>query len=169
MPDAPTRYYWDANVFLTYIHQVPERTPDLDALLDAARDGKIEIFTSTLSIVEVAFGAEEELGGNMSGEIESAIEKLWVSPSPIKLVDFSPLIGRIARKLIRQARERGWSLKPADAIHLATAQQMAVTRFHTYEKGKLDKYELIIGFTVEEPRAAEPQLPTMGRADDPNQ
>lgn len=85
------------------------------------------------------------------------------------MVDFSPLIGRIARKLIRQARERGWSLKSADAIHLATAQQMAVTGFHTFEKGKLDKYGPICGFTVEEPRAAEPQLPTMGRADDPNQ
>ena len=168
MPDAPPRYYWDANVFLGYIHQVPERTPDIDALLDA-RDRKIEIVTSTLSIVEVAFGAEEELGGNMSVEIEGAIEKLWVSPSPIKMVDFSPLIGRVARRLIRQARERGWSLKPADAIHLGTAQQMAVTRFHTFEKGKLDKYGPICGFTVQEPQAAEPQLPTMGRADDPNQ
>lgn len=169
MPDAPPRYYWDANVFLSYIHQVPERTPDIDALLDAARDHKIEIVTSTLSIVEVAFGAEEEFGGNMSVEIEGAIEKLWASPSPIKMVDFSPLIGRVARRLIRQARERGWSLKPADAIHLGTAQQMVATRFHTFEKGKLDKYGPICGFTVQEPQAAEPQLPTMGRADDPNQ
>lgn len=99
MLDAPPRYYWDANVFLSYIHQVLERAPDIDALLDAARDRKVEIVTSTLSIVEVAFGAEEELGGNMSAEIESAIEKLWVSPSPVKMVDFSPLIGRIARKV----------------------------------------------------------------------
>jgi predicted nucleic acid-binding protein len=169
MPDAPPRYYWDANVFLSYIHEMGDRTAEIDALLDATREGKLEIVTSTLSIVEVAFGAEEELGGAMSPEIESAIDNLWIPPSPIRLVDFSPLLGRNARRLIRQARERGWSLKPADAIHLATAQQMAVKQFHTYERSKLDKYGPLCEFRVEEPRATQLQLPGTGRVEDPNQ
>ena len=86
-----------------------------------------------------------------------------------RLDDFSPLIGRIARTLIRQARELGWNLNPADAIYLATAQQMAATWFHPLEKEKLDKYGPIFGFTVEEPQAMEPHLTTMGRTHDPNQ
>jgi hypothetical protein len=45
---------------------------------------------------------------------------------------------------------------------------MTVEKFHTYEKTKLDKFGPLCGSTVEEPQAAEPQLPTMGRAEDPN-
>lgn len=82
MPEAPPRYYWDANVFLTYIHLVPERAPDIDALLDAARDRKIEVVTSTLSIVEVAFGAEEELGENMSAEMRTRSRSCGSLPHP---------------------------------------------------------------------------------------
>ncbi len=165
MGEVPSLFYWDANIFLSYINQVPERTPDLDALFEEARDGAIEIMSSTLSIVEVAFAAEEQLGGPLSEEIEDGIESLWHVPSPVKLVEFSTLIARRARRLIRRAREQGWSLKPADAIHLATAEQMAVDEFHTYEKIKLDKFGPICGFSVREPLAQQPQLPTQGESD----
>lgn len=57
---------------------------------------------------------------------------------------------------MREALSKGWSLKPYDAIHLATAARLRVARFHTYEEGKLDKYGLLIGCTVQKPFA--PQL-----------
>jgi predicted nucleic acid-binding protein len=127
MADVASRFYWDANVFLSYVNQLPGRTPDLDALLEQARSRRIEIISSTLTIVEVAFAAEEQLGGPLSPEIEDGIDSLWRAPSPAKLVEFSTIIARRARELIRLTRERGWSLKPADAIHLATAQQWQST------------------------------------------
>lgn len=169
MDDALPSYYWDAAVFLSYINQLADRVPDIDALLDAAQKGEVQILTSTLSIVEVAFGAQEQFNDQeVAAEVEDDIEKLWLSPSPIKMVEFSPIVARDARSLIRTARGQGWGLKPADAIHLATAQQLKVQKFHTYEKSKLDKYGPLCGFDVEEPRATQPQLPTMGRSQDPN-
>ena len=49
-----------------------------------------------------------------------------------------------------------WSLKPMDAIHLATAQHLSVDAFHTYD-GKLEKYQPGLGLKIEEPYA--PVLP----------
>jgi predicted nucleic acid-binding protein len=158
-PEINVSLYWDANVFLNYLNGVPDLMPDLDALLDAAQRGGILILTSTLSIVEVAFAASEQLGGPMSDHIEAAINDLWMPPSPVRLVEFSAVVARSARSLMREARARAWSLKPNDAIHLATARQMGVAKFNTYERATLDKYGALCGFTVEPPRAAQPQLP----------
>jgi predicted nucleic acid-binding protein len=159
MPEVNVSCYWDANVFLNYVNGVPDHMPDLDALLDAGQRGEILILTSTISIVEVAFAASEQLGGPMNDDAEAAIDDLWMPPSPIRLVEFSAVVARGARSLMREARGRGWSLKPNDAIHLATARQMGVAKFNTYEKVTLDKYGALCGFTVEPPKAAQRQLP----------
>ena len=58
MPDKNT--YWDANPFLSYVNQYPERMATLDALLDTAAGGGIKIYTSAISQVEVAFAASEQ-------------------------------------------------------------------------------------------------------------
>jgi predicted nucleic acid-binding protein len=44
-----------------------------------------------------------------------------------------------ARTLMRQALLQGWSLKPPDAIHLASAQWLEVEEPHTYDD-KLPRY-----------------------------
>ena len=65
MPDDRTFIYWDANVFLSYIDGDPARLPTLDAILaDSANpESLVQIATSTLSIVEVAFAIEEKTKG----------------------------------------------------------------------------------------------------------
>ena len=59
MPAEAARrlYYADANVLLAYVGNEPGRADIVEALLDEARRGVIEIITSVLSIAEVAFGA----------------------------------------------------------------------------------------------------------------
>ncbi|MCH8195349.1 MAG: type II toxin-antitoxin system VapC family toxin, partial [Chloroflexi bacterium] len=42
---------------------------------------------------------------------------------------------------------RGWKLKPADSVHLATAKSLGVREFHTYDK-QLSKYGSVIGFEI---------------------
>jgi predicted nucleic acid-binding protein len=59
---------------------------------------------------------------------------------------------------MRSALAQGWSLKPIDAIHLGTAIRLQVDAFHTYDRG-LDKYAARAGFPIQEPIAAQPQLP----------
>ena len=154
MPELPI-VYWDANVFLSYINGDADRLPDIDALL-ANSGAEFQIVTSALSIVEVAFGKLEQDGRALDEETERKINALWEPPSPIRLAEFYPLLAHEARALIRQAIPRGWSLKPADAMHLATARRVAATAFHTYDD--LARYRDLIGIPIEVPRPAQPEL-----------
>ena len=61
MPDEPRRIYWDANVPLSYINGVAERVPIIDELFRQARAGEIELLTSAISRVEIAFVQSEEM------------------------------------------------------------------------------------------------------------
>src|SRR5207302_316632 len=119
--------------------------------------GKLEIVTSTLSITEVAFGAEEVIGQPLDETLEDQIDAFWDDPSTIKLREFDRIIAREARTLIRAARSTGWSLKPADAIHLASAKMVVASEIHTYD-ASLFKYAELIGISVREPYTDQLQL-----------
>jgi predicted nucleic acid-binding protein len=62
-----------------------------------------------------------------------------------------------ARSLLRRSAEIGRSLKPMDAIHLATAELMQVAEFHTTD-GKLKNWN-DLGFPVQDPYTPRPKLP----------
>lgn len=160
MPDNAV--YWDSNVFLSYIDGVPDRLRTLDALLESSASGGIKIYTATISVAEVAFAASERQQGALDPATEQKIDNLWRVNGPATLVDFHIGIGMPARNLIRNAIPRGWSLKPYDAVHLATAQWLSETgitvgEFHTYDKA-LVKYGAIVGFKICEPYILQPGL-----------
>jgi predicted nucleic acid-binding protein len=158
MPDEPRRVYWDANVPLSYLNGVPDRVPILDELFRKARAKEIELITSSISRVEVAYIQSERQAGVLDEQTEEAIAALWSPPSPIKTVEFYDLIGDKARELMRQGISQGWGkLKPMDAIHLATAQQMAVAELHTY-CDRLLKWTNALGFPVTEPQTTQTVL-----------
>lgn len=75
----------------------------------------------------------------------------------MKLAEFHEVIGRDARTLMRRAIASGNSLKPLDAIHLATAARLKVVEFHTYDQ-RLFKYTGIVGFSITEPAVVQPRL-----------
>ena len=61
---------------------------------------------------------------------------------------------------MRAAIEKGWSLKPADALHLATAHQLKAKEFHTYDEGLKKFVELTDNqFTIAAPISSAPHLP----------
>ena len=152
---AVPRYYLDACSLLAMIDGEPIGKT-VEAVLVEATEGKIEVFTSVVSITEVAFSKIEQDKKKLSPEAEAKINKLWEPPSPVKLVDVHELISKNARELIRDAVEKGLSLKPMDAIHLVTAQQMSVTEFYTLDK-KLPKFTTVVGFKILEPHS-QPSL-----------
>ena len=152
------RIYWDSCVPLSYVNGVPDRLPTIDELLRHARREELELVTSVLSITEVAFAASEQAGGALDPEVEENIDSLWSPDSPIALVEFHDLIAREARGLIRQGIGQDWGkLKPADAIHLATARRLEVDRFHTYDD-RLLKWNGVAGFPVTRPEVAQGML-----------
>jgi len=147
----PRRYYWDACVFLTYINGVPDRVPIIDDFMSRSRRGEIEIVTSVLSQVGVAFAVQEKTAGLLDQTVEEKIDRMWADRKAIKLAEFHPLLYREARGLIRFAMQNGWSLKPPDAIHLATAKRLQVSEIHTYERSAWNKYEPQLGIKICEP------------------
>jgi predicted nucleic acid-binding protein len=158
MPDEPRRIYWDANVPLSYINGIADRVPVIDELFRHARAGEIELLTSAISRVEIAFAESEKDAAALDTETEKRINDLWAPPSPIKTVEFYDQIGDRARSLMRQGISQGWGqLKPIDAIHLATAQQMAVAEFHTY-CDRLQRWDGKLGFPVHEPQTTQTVL-----------
>ncbi|MBI2867754.1 MAG: type II toxin-antitoxin system VapC family toxin [Chloroflexi bacterium] len=159
MPSVKRPIYWDANVWLCYINGDPDRLPILDALLadSGSKNGAIEIITSALSQVEVAFGKAEQDKKALDTETERQIDALWADRSTLKVAEYHDRIGKEARQFIRLALTKGWSLKPMDAIHLATAKLLQCVEFHTYDE-RLLKFSNDIGFPVIEPYVQQPKL-----------
>lgn len=125
---AEARIYWDANVLLSYIDGDQERLPPIEELLRRGRAGEIELVTSTLTQVEVAFAASEREAAELDDEIETAIDELWLPGSPIKVVELHAAVARQARALMRSELAAGRSgLSASDAIHLATRSRWAQT------------------------------------------
>ena len=161
MPDTRRVVYWDSNVFLSYVNQIADRMPVLDALLkdSASADQPVTLYTTELSRVEVAFGASEQQSQALDPQVEQIIDNLWRNPGPVTLVEHHGIISQEARTLMRNAIARGWSLKPFDAVHLATAKWLSsidlkVEEFHTYDK-TLQKYEPLVGFPIIKPRTLQ--------------
>ncbi len=164
MPGSPEIVYWDADAFLSYINEHPDRVAILERLLSlsATSDSSITIYTSTLSHVEVAFAASEQNNQALDREQERRIGDLWNDPNAVVSVEVHQDIIVRARSLIRASITRGWSLKPADAIHLATAQWLshtgtAISEFHTYDN-RLSKFSEIVEFEIIEPYTNQPSL-----------
>src|SRR5580698_4394612 len=109
MPD-PNRFYWDACVFLAAVNGETDRVPHIDALMDAASKGEILIFTSTVSIVEVSFAAQERSQQALDKATETRISQLWEPGTPIRLVEFYELVANEAHDLMRQSLPKGWRL-----------------------------------------------------------
>jgi predicted nucleic acid-binding protein len=75
-PQKP-RIYWDSNVFLSYINGLSDRLPEIETLLLEAEKDTIELLTSTLSIVEVAYATAEKDQHALDDQTEERINKLW--------------------------------------------------------------------------------------------
>ena len=164
MPNNRKIVYWDACCFLSYINEIADRLPVLDALLGASvsESGDIKLYTSELSKIEVAFSLVEQKQQALDAETEQRIEKLWTDPDALALVEYHDGIGPTAKDLMRYAITRPWSLKPLDAVHLATAKWLsergiAVDEFHTYDES-LFKWASIVGFDILRPHTPQPPI-----------
>jgi predicted nucleic acid-binding protein len=159
MPGEPLLIYLDACVLLSYIDGDEDRLPIIDELFRRARAGELELITSVLSQIEVAFSSTEKEQQALSAEVETMIDQLWLPASPVETVELFDQIAWRARGLIRQAMSRGESLKPPDAIHLATAERLRASQLFSYDTG-LPKFADLIEIPIGAPH--NPQEPITG-------
>lgn len=113
------RIYWDSCVFIHAIQQTQEFQTVLEAILDEARAGSLVIVTSALTLAEVR-GAGSETD-------EATIDDMFRQDYIVVRVLDPPLASR-ARRL---GRDHG--IKPADAIHVATAIDLGAEVMHTMD------------------------------------
>lgn len=158
MPEPARRVYWDADVLISWLEDNPERAPMIGLLLDDARAGELEIVTSVLATVEVAFTRSEKMTRTLDPDFEARIADLWAPGGPVKQVELYPLVAVRARNLIREGVSRGWTgLRANDAVHIATAEQLGVAEMHSYD-AQLQRYSEILGFPICEPRSEQPRI-----------
>lgn len=155
----PRRIYFDANVFLAYISDEPDRADIVQSILAEGARGEIEIITSVVTIAEVAYGAEESQTG-LNEEGEKAIDELWLPKSPVTLVDVSETLSRKSRSIIRAAKSDGVrGVRSVDALHLASAQIHQCDVIFTYEDEKTRaRWQQLTNISVTEPVTDAPQL-----------
>ena len=156
MPNESNRLYWDACCFLHYLNQEVNYIDTLDRLLIGASnsDGTLVIVTSIISKVEVAFVTQEQVKRTLSSDEERKIDQMWGDTSAILLTELHDSIALEARRLIRDATTQKPTLvlKPADAIHLATAIHLNVAEFQTYDPKLLNPaYAAMAGIKIGQP------------------
>lgn len=130
----PVRLYWDSCAWLALINREPARLPDVDAIYSHARRGNLELWTSTLSIVEAnrltsEVGRPKPIPSASLATIDRVLSQPFVKPISLDIE-----VAKLARKLVRETPRLG---KKADAIHLAAAIKWNIPTFHTYDNDDL--------------------------------
>lgn len=109
-------YFIDAIKYRAGVSIDPDRSKDIGyirACLLAARDGEIEVITSTLTIAEV-----RRAEGTPDDNVKKLIRSVLTSGRFVKLAEVTQGIGERARDL---HWDYGINLSGADAVHVATA------------------------------------------------
>lgn len=131
---SPTKIYWDSCAWLGLINGEPKRKPDLDAVYGLAKRGVLELWTSTIAIVEVnRLESEMNTSRPITTDGDRIIDGILFQPF-VKLVGMDTLVAKRARALLRNTP--GLTKRP-DAMHLATAILWNIPLFHTYDGNDL--------------------------------
>lgn len=130
----PVKIYWDTCAWLALINEEAGRKPDVDAVYSQARAGRVELWTSNMSIVEAnRLEAEMQQAKPIPPDSLAILDGLFFQPF-VKLVPVDTDIAKRARKLIRETPRLRVK---ADAIHLASAMRWSIPVLHTYDGSDL--------------------------------
>jgi predicted nucleic acid-binding protein len=147
--------YWDSDCFLGWLQAEDDKEKECRAVLEAAKDGKVLIVTSALTLAEVLMlkGKKPIPSGN-----RAKVEAFFRS-------DFI-VVRNISRRIAELGRGLVWDHKiaPKDALHVATALDARLPLFNTFDARLINKWRRANAFTmiVERPQVAEPKLPFGG-------
>lgn len=117
--------YWDSDAFLGWFQEEPGKVELCEGTLERAKAGELVIVTSTLTITEV----------------------LWKRNSPPVTKDKATIVRRffrrsyirvrnVTRSVAESAQDLVWdkSIRPKDAIHVATALEANASVLETFDE-----------------------------------
>lgn len=139
--------YWDSSVFIASIREEPNRADICENIINDARAGRCEIYTSMMTLTEVVKRRPKEnpIDPQTEATITAFFRNTFIKPVP---VDF--IIATRARRLIW---DFPW-LGARDALHIATALQLNILVLEHYDDDDIGKVadrvekEKLTGFPV---------------------
>lgn len=146
--EKKVRICWDSCVFLHRIQRTPDKIAILEQVSYAAESDKIIMVTSAFSIAEVAKLDHKK---PLTTKEEKAIQEFFENDY-IELVTVDRFVGELARTIVRDH-----SLKPGDAVIVASAILGEAMMLHTYDDKVLKKDGLIGNPPL---KIEKPRLPT---------
>ena len=126
------RRYWDSSVFIASIKNEPGRADVCEKILNDARAGRCDIYTSMITLTEVVKRRAKE--NPIDPKTEAAITAFFRN-SFIKLVPVDFIVATRARRLIW---DFPW-LQTRDAIHIATALELKIPILEHYDDDDIGK------------------------------
>jgi predicted nucleic acid-binding protein len=122
--------YWDSDAFLGWLQAEPGKADLCAGTLRRADLGEVLILTSALTIAEVLWMR----GAPMIPQDKADIVRKFFRRSYIRVRNVTRVIAESAQDLV-------WnnSIRPKDAIHVATALDAAVFALETFDEGLLNK------------------------------
>lgn len=155
MPGSRRRWYPDACVFLAYFNDEDDRADLIADQLRRLRRERIGIWTSVLTLSEVAYSARE--GKHLDPDATDFLDEFFLQGGYIHFAQVNREIALAARDLVRRTRAHGpKQLGTADAIHIASAIDAGAEVFLTYGSDLL-RLDMGLPFSIEQPASAEYQ------------
>ncbi|MGE3142596.1 MAG: type II toxin-antitoxin system VapC family toxin [Hyphomonadaceae bacterium] len=126
------RVYWDSCCWLGLINGEAKKIRAVDYVYNSAKAGGYEIWTSTISLIEVnRLSVEMNNPRPLADDGLDKIDEMFRQDC-IKLIPLDMEIGLDARKLIRTSIKNKY-----DAVHLASALRWSLDALHTYDNDDL--------------------------------
>lgn len=159
------KIYWDSTAFICFLGKIEgERRKICEDVLYHARDGKVNLYTSTFTVAEVIrphvldIARTRVLSAEEIAEMQEMFQWPWV-----KKIDLDQ---RVARKAVEL--ERDYALGIADSIHAASAIVAKVDVLQHWERqdefAKINKLiavehprMLTYGVVAQMPNSAQPR------------
>ena len=120
--------YWDACIFIDGLQQIAGRFEHIERIEGDAKAGLLRIVTSAVSIAEVVKTGT----GDLTPEQDERKVRAYFDYPFVSVIPVDRPIGKRAAAIVRN-----YTIKPLDAIHVATALRARSEALCTYDKSRL--------------------------------
>lgn len=120
----PDLIYWDSCVFIDCLQKTPGRFAVLDAIVEAAKRREVKIVTSMFTIAEVVGLSDvKPVSAADAAKIKAFFENDFIA------------MRQVDRAIVEDAADIGrhHSIRPPDAVHIATALRWKCRVLQTYD------------------------------------